>query len=263
MIDGYRGNESRLDDMRTVNSVLCDIVTELNLNSAMPPFLLPYYYAKDSDDDGISAFTILEGGHITIHTFPRRGCLFVDLLYDGYFNENKLKVILRDAFSYDANTEKSCRTERRFYDTSIGRDKIWDESNRINSFGPHIIARIEERDVTFEQIFDMLDDLPESIGMIPICRPYVLKTGSFISGIILIAQSHIAFHYCVEEKTLFCDLFSCSFYKVSNFTEYLKRLFGDVEAMTLIRGSKYDLEKYGREQKTKRLGKWAECKRKG
>lgn len=260
MIDGYRGNENRLDDMRTVNSVLCDIVADLNLSSAMPPFLLPYYYAKESDDDGISAFTILEGGHITIHTFPRRGCVFVDLLYDGYFDEDKLKNLLRNAFSYETISERSCRTERRFLDTTIDSDKIWDGRQSNIAFGPHIIARVEDTEVCFEQIFDMLDRLPTRIGMIPICRPYVLKTEEFLSGIVLIAQSHIAFHYCIKEKTLFCDLFSCSDYKVSKFTEYLTEQFGTFEHMTLIRGSKYDRVKYGREQKIKRLGKWVDIK---
>ena len=84
MIDAYRGNESRLDDIKSVNATLNEIVLALHLNAVMPPFLLPYYYAKDSEDDGISAFTILEGGHITLHTFPKRGCVFADLLYDGY-----------------------------------------------------------------------------------------------------------------------------------------------------------------------------------
>jgi S-adenosylmethionine decarboxylase len=93
----------------------------------------------------------------------------------------------------------------------------------------------------------MLDELPNKINMLPICRPYVLKANtdegySYISGIVLIAQSHIAFHYSITEKILFCDLFSCSFYKSDNFINYLIKKFNNVEHMTLIRGSKHELE---------------------
>lgn len=257
MIDGYYGSESRLDDMKTVNSVLNEIVTKLNLVSVMPPFLLPYYYAKDSEDDGISAFTLLEGGHITIHTFPHRGCLFVDLLYDGYFDENKLSQILRSTFNYSENDEKYIRTERRFLDLTIDKAKIWNGETNNRDFGPHIISRIENVDISFEEIFDVLDEMPNKISMLPICRPYVMKADGYISGIVLIAQSHIAFHYCVEEKTLFCDLFSCSFYNINNFTEYMEKRFGKTESMTLIRGSKHENKILNRSRKIRNYSRWS------
>ena len=260
MIDGYRGNENRLDDIKTVNAILNEIVLELNLQSVMPPFLLPYYYAKDGEDDGISAFVILVGGHITLHTFPKRGCIFVDLLYDGYFDADKLCGILKKHFMYVV--EKRLRTERRLCDSTIDEDKIWHGGDFSKDFGPHIIARAENVDnVTFEGIFDMLDELPAQTNMIPICRPLVLKAnGSFpyISGLVLIAQSHIAFHYSVNEKILFCDLFSCSFYKSENFISYLKERFDNVEHMTLIRGSKHEQEITDKSTKREQMSKWTE-----
>lgn len=259
MIDGYRGNETRLDDIKEINAVLSEVISSLDLASVMPPFLLPYYYAKDSEDDGISAFALLNGGHITVHTFPRRGCLFVDLLYDGYFDADKLKNILKTHFMY--TVEKSVRTERRFFDTTIDDDKIWKGGDTKQDFGPHIIARADKVDnVTFENIFDMLDELPAKTNMLPICRPYVLKTCDvnypYISGVILIAQSHIAFHYSVNEKTLFCDLFSCSFYKSDKFVDYLKEKFGEIEFMTLIRGSKHEQQIIDKDTRRVQLGKW-------
>lgn len=262
MIDGYMGNESRLDDLKTVNSVLNEIVFSLKLKSAMPPFLLPYYYAKDSEDDGISAMVILVGGHITIHTFPRRGCVFLDLLYDGYFDADKLRSILKANFMYD--TEKILRTERRFFDGNIDEDKIWHGGDNTRDFGPHTIARIEGvENISFERIFDMLDELPQKTNMIPICRPYVVKSFqdngySYISGVVLIAQSHIAFHYSVKEKILFCDLFSCSFFESENFAKYLNEKFGKVESMTLIRGSKHEQKIIDKRTRRLQLGKWVE-----
>ncbi len=261
MLDGYQGNETRLDDIKAVNSVLNQIVASLGLQSVMPPFLLPYYYASDSEDDGISAFVILAGGHITIHTFPRRGCLFVDLLYDGYFDINRLRMILSGNFLY--TDEKVVRTERRFTDVALSENDIWRGGEANHDFGPHIIARIDNVDsLSFENIFDMLDVLPGKINMLPICRPYVIKTSRssplpYISGVVLIAQSHIAFHYSVKEKVLFCDLFSCSFYKSEMFISYLEEKFGNnIEHITLIRGSKHDKQITDKARRRAIMGNW-------
>lgn len=257
-IDAYQGNERRLDDIKSINAVLNEIATVLHLTTVMPPFLLPYYYAKDSEDDGISAFTILEGGHITLHTFPKRGCIFVDLLYDGYYNEDKLVDIIKTHFL--CAELQTLRTERRYLDTTIGEDRIWKGGPFGRDFGPHTIAKIEGVDVTFEEIFDMLDEIPRKIGMLPICRPYVIKSHSqnptYISGVVLIAQSHIAFHYSLSEKTLYCDAFSCSFYKSESFVDYLHNRYGDFINMTLIRGSKHERKIINRETKARQLSEW-------
>lgn len=257
-IDAYQGNERRLDDIKSINAVLNEIVTALHLTAVMPPFLLPYYYAKESEDDGISAFTILEGGHITLHTFPKRGCIFVDLLYDGYYNEDRLVDIIKAHFL--CTELQTLRTERRYLDTTIGEERIWRGGSSGKDFGPHTIAKIENVDVTFEEIFDMLDEIPCKIGMLPICRPYVIKSHkcnpSYISGVVLIAQSHIAFHYSTREKTLYCDAFSCSFYKSENFVDYLRNRYGEFINLTLIRGSKHEKKIKSRTTKVKQHSKW-------
>ena len=241
MIDAYNGDERRLDDIMSINTVLNEIVSSLHLNAVMPPFLVPYYYAKNSEDNGVSAFIILEGGHITVHTFPRRGCMFVDLVYDRRYDENKLVEILKSYFAcVDIQT---LRTERRYPDNVLDCEHICKRGVSDVDFGPHTIAKIENVDITFEEIFDFLDEIPEAIGMSPICRPYVIKSHksnpTYISGIVLIAQSHIAFHYNTAEKILYCDAFSCLFYKSGNFVNYLQSRYGEFMNTTLIRGTNH------------------------
>lgn len=257
MLDGYGGNENRLDDVRTVSSALSELTNALRLEAVMPPFLLPYYYAKDGDDDGISAFVILRGGHITLHTFPRRGCVFADLLYDGYAAEDKMVAVLKTYFKF--TQEKSLCTERRLHDYTIDPERIWSGTG-VGDFGPHIISKIEGVKISMEQIFDMLDELPQKINMLPISRPYVIKSRredpEYISGVVLIAQSHIAFHYSIAEKTLFCDAFSCSFYRSEQFIYYLEERFGKFDHMTLIRGSKHEKMINSRQTRIKENSRW-------
>lgn len=259
MIDCYGANETRLGDLTEVNDLLNEIGAELNLPPVMPPFLLPYDYATDPMDTGISAFVFFAGGHATVHTFPVRGCVFVDLLADGYFDAGKLRAALNRHFLY--TQEHAIRTERRYLDTSIDEERIYrSEGDSRRDFGPHVIGRIENAQTSLEQLYDILDAMPEQINMCKICRPYVLKSSvtdpKYISGIVLIAQSHIAFHYDTELKTLYCDMFSCSFYKSNGFVSYLERLFGPFEHMTIIRGSKHadNIKSYA--SKVAQLGKW-------
>lgn len=261
MIDCYKANEIRLNDLMGINSLIDEIVASLNLPAVMPPFLLPYYYAKDSADDGISAFVILEGGHITFHTFPHRECVFIDLMCDGYFDANRLDELLKRYFLY--GKQKTVRTERRYLDTSIDDDRVFRPHNApaARDFGPHIIARADNIEgITLERLYNILDDMPQHINMCPICRPYVLKSSvkdpRYISGMVLIAQSHIAFHYEIAAKTLYCDMFSCSFYKSEQFLDYLADELGTFEHMTVIRGSKHEEQVRNEDARKLRMSRW-------
>ena len=262
MIDAYGADEGRLDSLNNVYNFLSAITSALHLDVVTPPNLTPYYYAKDINDDGISAFCLLIGGHITIHTFPRRKCMFADILYDGYFDENNATNIIKTFFSYESI--KLLRTERRYLDTTIDEDKKYNGKAEFD-FGPHTIAKIEDVDISFEQIFDMLDELPELINMKKISRPLVIKSTQnnpdYISGIVLIAQSHIAFHYSIKEKTLFCDAFSCSFFRIEKFVDYLNERIGKGINMTLIRGSKHESKIASRDAKVIALNRWGDISR--
>ena len=75
-MDAYDTDEASTNNLLSVNEFLVDVSEALQLKTVMPPFLVPYYYSKRLEDGGISAFLFLEGGHITIHTFPYLGQIF-------------------------------------------------------------------------------------------------------------------------------------------------------------------------------------------
>lgn len=131
MLDCYGANQHQLDDVKYVNDILNQLAYQLRVNPICPPNLVPYYYGKVKEDLGISAFLFLEGGHITIHTFPIRECYFVDIFYDGEFNEKDVYNFFLEELSF--NESKSffnvkMRDEERFellsYDAQIGRAHV-------------------------------------------------------------------------------------------------------------------------------------------
>ena len=67
---------------------------------------------------------------------------------------------------------------------------------------------------------ELLDTLPEKMGMTKIMPPYVFKYKGEVaedwglSGIVLIAESHIAFHTFPDKGFLTVDIFSCKDFDV-------------------------------------------------
>lgn len=215
MLDCYGANQNQLNDIKHINDLLNKLVYALKLNPICPPQLIPYYYGKVKEDIGISAFILLEGGHITIHTFPLRECYFVDIFQDSDFDENVAKEFLKKELPFNEEIsfqQTKNREERRFellpYDSTC-------------DFGPHLMTEIQSYDKpSMEKFFDFLENLVSQINMDPITRPYVLKSTpkktKYLSAIIVIAQSHIALHYNYKTNSIYADIFSCAPFDYTN-----------------------------------------------
>ncbi len=86
-------------------------------------------------------------------------------------------------------------------------------------FGPHITIDLKgcpkEILADYELHFNFLKSLPEMIGMTPITQPYVFPYSGLvpedrgITGILIIAESHLSVHSFEEKGYCFVDIFSC------------------------------------------------------
>lgn len=246
MLDAYDCDLEQANSFMAVNNLLVNLTHELGMRPVMPPFMLPYYYCEDTEDGGISAFIICENGsHVTIHTFPYRHCYFVDILTDTFCAESEVITLISQQIY-----------ARNIHINSVDRRNDNSPSSAINStmdFGPHYMISIEDFDVTAEQIFKWLDNIAPKINMVPISRPYVIfdkvESPEFISGVLVVAQSHIAFHYSIAERTANIDIFSCSFLDDGIVECILEQAFGDKVKIDLFaRGSKYKSTIYYAEQ---------------
>ena len=90
------------------------------------------------------------------------------------------------------------------------------------------------KDVNF--VFNFLDELPSMIGMTKIMPPYTFSYSGLkpedwgVSGIVLIAESHISMHTFPEKNYVSLDIFSCKDF--------------DVEAAVDIIASKFEAKTY-------------------
>lgn len=104
-----------------------------------------------------------------------------------------------------------------------------------NVFGPHLILDLNECNPeklkNFDLIFDILNELPDKIGMTKITQPYVFKYSGLvpedkgITGFVVIAESHISIHTFQEKDYVFIDLFSCKNFDYEYAQKYLIDVF--------------------------------------
>ena len=244
VIDAYGCDSSRIDNLRDVYDVMIKLVKEFRLDPIMPPQLVPYYYCLEPEDVGISAFVLLKGGHFTIHTFPKWGCYFADLLCNSKFiDKNALKAYLSREFVCSDFFIKFIIRED-FDENNLGEYSLQD-------FGPHymITAKVPDNQPApnLETYSIMLDSLPSRADMHPITRPVVLydnvKEPNYLSGIILIAESHIAIHYNLKTREVLMDIFSCKRINDEKYKEIVADLFNNQYKDVLIRRGRKNIGK--------------------
>lgn len=100
-----------------------------------------------------------------------------------------------------------------------------------------------------ELILDVLNELPDLIGMRKISSPQITDYSgnpkSFdkggISGFVLIAESHITIHTFVEQQFASIDIFSCKDFDVKKAESYLVERFEPkkIERHVINRGMEF------------------------
>jgi S-adenosylmethionine decarboxylase len=78
-IDGYGGDQKKLDDRELVLKSLGELPRLLGMHPLAEPVV---YHAPGNDikdPGGWSGFVVIEESHISIHTFPKRGFVSADV----------------------------------------------------------------------------------------------------------------------------------------------------------------------------------------
>lgn len=104
-----------------------------------------------------------------------------------------------------------------------------------NAFGPHLTLDLKgcpkEILSSYDLHFKFLKELPEMIGMTPITQPYVFPYSGLvpedkgITGIVIIAESHLSIHSFEDKGYSFIDMFSCKPFDLEKAEEYIMNLF--------------------------------------
>ena len=119
-------------------------------------------------------------------------------------------------------------------------------------FGPHLLLEAygspKEKLSNIGKISEFLDIFPEKLEMTKIMPPYVfrydggaVKEDWGISGVVLIAESHIALHTFPEKEFFTLDIFSCKDFDVRLAVDFISDVLDPVhfDETVLSRGREF------------------------
>lgn len=108
-------------------------------------------------------------------------------------------------------------------------------------YGPHLMLDLSDCNPIIlddlEACFKLLNDLPDIIGMTKITQPYVFRYSApvpedeGITGVVIIAESHISLHTYPGKRFVFVDLFSCKPFDVDMARDYVTQFFQSKSAL--------------------------------
>ena len=78
IIDGYRGDVQKMQDVDFIYQLLDIYPSQIGMTKISPPKVSKYIGSK-SEDWGVSAFVLIAESHISIHTFPERSYINIDI----------------------------------------------------------------------------------------------------------------------------------------------------------------------------------------
>jgi S-adenosylmethionine decarboxylase len=78
VVDGYGGDFDKLKDVDLIYNFLDVYPAEIGMTKIVPPQVYTYH-GQTPEDWGVSGFVIIAESHISIHTFPDRGYVNIDI----------------------------------------------------------------------------------------------------------------------------------------------------------------------------------------
>jgi S-adenosylmethionine decarboxylase len=101
-LDGYRGNKQKLNSFELVFNILDKLPEELNMKKLTTPYVVFAPPVSEKDQGGFSGFIIINESHISIHTFPKKNFVSIDVYTCGSeLDSNKIINYFKEAFELE------------------------------------------------------------------------------------------------------------------------------------------------------------------
>jgi S-adenosylmethionine decarboxylase len=100
VIDGYGGDVNKMWDQELVRDFLTNYPSQLGMTRITEPRVLEYN-GPQAEDAGVSGFVIIAESHISIHTFPRRRYVNIDIFSCKSFDNHRALVDAKKLFALE------------------------------------------------------------------------------------------------------------------------------------------------------------------
>ena len=100
VIDGYGADPEYISDEAKILTFLQEYPHVISMTPISSPQVLTFR-GKVENDWGVSGFILIAESHISVHTFPDRGYVNVDIFSCKYFDPEKAKSEVVEMFALD------------------------------------------------------------------------------------------------------------------------------------------------------------------
>ncbi len=97
MVDGYGCDRSVLEDINGIYQFLDEYPEQMDMTKIMPPYVFRYSGAVP-DDWGVSGFVLIAESHISLHTFPEKYYLSLDMFSCKPFDTEQAVEYVKQQF---------------------------------------------------------------------------------------------------------------------------------------------------------------------
>lgn len=96
-LDGYDCNPERLANLDSIYEFLDRCPDLISMTKIMPPYVFKYQ-AHVPEDSGLSGFVLIAESHISVHTYPEKGYLSLDIFSCKDFNHHQAVAYATELF---------------------------------------------------------------------------------------------------------------------------------------------------------------------
>lgn len=100
IIEGRGGDWHKLQDLPALYELLDTLPGRINMTKIMPP-IVTRYVGVTPEDWGISGFVMIAESHISVHTFPERHEVSIDVFSCKEFDPARACQLLSEAFGLE------------------------------------------------------------------------------------------------------------------------------------------------------------------
>jgi len=100
VVDGYSKDRKKLSDVDLIRNFLDEYPEMLCMKKMIPPQVFTYS-GETSADWGVSGFVLIAESHISVHTFPDRGYVNIDVFSCREFDAEASRREIEDTFGLD------------------------------------------------------------------------------------------------------------------------------------------------------------------
>lgn len=111
VIDGHGCDPGQLADAELVRGFLDEFPDRIRMTKITPPAVYTYQGPKP-EDWGVSGFVIIAESHISVHTFPDRGYVNIDVFSCKEFDADRALAEVRQTFAMSAHQVRSWVLDR-------------------------------------------------------------------------------------------------------------------------------------------------------